>query len=98
LGGQAAQAGGTASGRQTQPALGPALETAFDAALEAYAVVADNMKALAELFPFAGISDEQKDYNVQDPANCERGAVHLRSAKLAEQVGLDALAQIAATL
>ncbi|MBN1917733.1 MAG: hypothetical protein JW889_07485 [Verrucomicrobia bacterium] len=69
----------------------------FDAAIEAYGVVADNLRAVTELFPLL-VGDEEKEEHVNDPDRCAGGLLHLRSAKMAEQVGLSALRQIAGAL
>jgi hypothetical protein len=74
-----------------------AFNAAFEAALEAYGVVADNLRAVSDLFPFM-VPDDEKERNVSDPERCGPGLLHLRSAKLAEQDGLNALEQIAAAL
>jgi len=74
-----------------------AFDAAFGTAIEAYGVVADNLRALAELFPFM-VPDENKEHNANDPERCAAGLLHLRSAKLAEESGLRALEQIADAL
>ena len=49
---------------------------------------------MSELFPFAGLSDEQMDANVGDEQRRRAAVEALRSAREAEEKGLAALGKI----
>ncbi len=73
-------------------------DDSFSEAIEAYTVVAENLAAVAELFPFVGASDEQRDANSRDAERVERAVDHLVLAREAEMRGVKALAVIASHL
>lgn len=63
---------------------------AFDEALGHYGGVAENLKKVAELFPFVG----REEGHVKDRERCAEAAWALRAARQAEAAGLAALAKI----
>ena len=70
------------------------LNPLFDKAIGHYRKVADNLKKVAEIFPFLGVSDEEKEQNIKDVASREKAAGYLESAREAEIAGLMALQKI----
>jgi hypothetical protein len=66
----------------------------FDEAIGHYEVVAENLKKVAELFPFV----ERKEEHVKDKERCAEAAEALRAAREAEEGGLKALAKVAGEL
>ena len=62
----------------------------FDEAIGYYEVVAENLKKVAELFPFHGLKSE----HIQDEGRRAEAAAALRAAREAEAAGLAALAKI----
>lgn len=67
---------------------GPA--ASFDEAIGRYGIVAENLKNVAELFPFA----EREEGHVKDKERCAQAAGALRAAREAEAAGLAVLATI----
>jgi hypothetical protein len=66
----------------------------FDDAIDHYGVVAENLKKVAELFPFF----EREEGHVKDKERCAEAAAALRAARDAEEKGLKALAEVAGEL
>ena len=62
----------------------------FDAAISHYRAVAEDLKKVAELFPFV----EREEGHVKDKERCAEAAAALRAAREAEAAGLAALANI----
>jgi hypothetical protein len=62
----------------------------FDEAIASYEVVAENLKKVAELFPFF----EREEGHVKDKERCAQATTALRAAREAEEKGLAALAEI----
>ncbi len=62
----------------------------FDEAIANYEVVAENLKKVAELFPFHGLKSE----HIQDESRGAEAAEALRAAREAEEAGLAALVKI----
>ena len=62
----------------------------FDEAIGQYEVVAEDLKKVAELFPFV----EREEGHVKDKERCAQAAAALRAAREAEAAGLAALANI----
>jgi hypothetical protein len=60
---------------------------AFDEAIRCYKAVAENLKKVAELFPFC----EREEGHVKDKGRCAEAAAALREARKAEEAGLAAL-------
>ena len=56
--------------------------------------MAQQLKAIAELFPFLNTTDEDKEKHVKDKARCRKTVVALAAARSAEQAGLEALAKV----
>jgi hypothetical protein len=67
---------------------------AFDGAISHYEVVAENLKKVAELFPFVG----REEGHVKDKERCAEAAAALRGAREAEAAGLEALKAIRGAL
>jgi hypothetical protein len=63
---------------------------AFDEAIGQYEAVAENLKKVAELFPFVG----REEGHVKDRNRCAEAATALRAARDAEAAGLAALTAI----
>jgi hypothetical protein len=66
----------------------------FDEAIAHYEVVAENLKKVAELFPLIGRQPE----HIQDEGRRAEAAEALRTAREAEERGLESLAKVAAAL
>ncbi len=66
----------------------------FDEAIAQYEAVAENLKKVAELFPFF----EREEGHVKDKERCAQAAVTLRAAREAEEQGLKVLAEVAGEL
>lgn len=66
----------------------------FDEAIGHYEAVAENLKKVAELFPFVG----REEGHVKDKERCAQAAAALRAARGAEAQGLEALAKVAGAL
>jgi hypothetical protein len=63
-----------------------------------YGAVADAHAAVGRLFPFAGVSDEEREANVRDDRRRQECIEHLRDARAAEEAGLQILERIAEAL
>ena len=68
----------------------------FRPAIERYRVVRDNLKTVAELFPWG--DDGEMKRRVADPERRQKAVDALRTAKEAEAAGLDALKSVVAAL
>jgi hypothetical protein len=76
--------------KEAKERLGDARAAIIDEAISHYEVVADNLKKVAELFPFRGMNPE----HIQDEGRRAEAADALRAAREAEAAGLGALAKI----
>ncbi|MBN2379583.1 hypothetical protein JXM67_07255 [candidate division WOR-3 bacterium] len=74
--------------------LGEKLGSLFDEAISHYEKVRDDLKQVAELFPFEGMNPE----HVNDPERRKKAVVALETARDAEVRGLESLAKIVETL
>ena len=63
----------------------------FDEAVGHYDAVAQDLKAVAEAFPWA---PEEWDQHVKDEARCQTAISHLKHARKAEEAGLESLEKI----
>jgi hypothetical protein len=63
-----------------------------------YGAVADAHAAIGRLFPFAGVSDEERDANVLDDKRRQECSERLRGARADEEAGLRVLERIAEAL
>jgi hypothetical protein len=84
--------------REAKGSLGADLHPLFDKAVERYAEVARNLKAVAEAFPFVGISEEQMEANIKDEGRRTAAMKALTAARQAEAEGLETLRRIADSL
>lgn len=80
--------------KEAKARLGDDEAALFDEAIRNYEAVAENLKKVAELFPFV----ERKEEHVKDKERCAQAAGALRSAREAEEGGLKALAKVAGEL
>jgi hypothetical protein len=69
-------------------------ESGFKEAIEHYTTVATRLSAICELFPFLGVSQEEKDRNMADPDRCQQAVLALTAAREAETRGLAAIRRI----
>ena len=66
----------------------------MDQAIAAYGAVAAGLGQVADLYPFIG----RKDDDILDVSRREQALEALRSARSAEETGLEALAEVVDTL
>jgi hypothetical protein len=66
----------------------------FDQAIGPYEKVAENLRKVAEEFPFLDTPMEQKEKNMRDKEKIQRTVGYLKTAREAEEQGLKALVQI----
>ena len=68
-------------------------DSLFDEATASYQTVAEELRKVSELFPFP-----PKGNHVNDEERCKSAVAHLRTARNAEEAGLEMLGKIAAAL
>ena len=78
--------------------LGGRAHTAFEEAIGEYAAVAAGLAGVAELFPFVGTDEEQRNSNIRDAHRVSQAVRHLALARDAESRGAKLLAVIASHL
>ena len=73
-------------------------ESSFKEAIEHYTTVAHHLATICELFPFLGVSQEDRDGNMADPDRCQQAVTALSAAREAEAKGLAAIRRIVGKL
>jgi hypothetical protein len=80
--------------KEARQRLGAKYAQHCDEAISAYTEVSAHMDAVAELFPFTDVPEEEKQANVRDAERCAQAISHLKAARIAEQRGMAALRQL----
>jgi hypothetical protein len=78
--------------------LGKDISPLLAEAVAHYREVSDNLLLVAEVFPFFGVTEDQRDNNVKNAGRCKKAIACLTKARDAETAGLAVLEKIVAAL
>ena len=78
--------------------IGEEYDSLFRPAIEKYRLVSENLDEVEKLLPLKGKAEEELRKNIEDAEKRRKAVEHLKSAKISEAVGLEALKKIVAAL